>query len=129
MDFFLYIFAILEFNLKIMFIKKTLIWDKTEPVKIWTTFNENFTVTVYSAVYRVELFGLFSWIKSRQFIPLIKHPYYDGEYISNRRLRTVAENHKSRISQVKGYLRYKNYFELDKTNERYHHFKLFFHDL
>ena len=103
-----------------MFIKKTLIWSKSEPVRIWTSFSEDFTVTVYSAVYRVEFLGLFSWIKSQQFIPLIKHPFYDGEYSSNRRLRTVAENHKSRINQVKAYLRYGNYFELDNENERYH---------
>lgn len=73
---------------------------KKRVIKVWKTELQNCfvspykyeTITIITYIQEVKwFFNLFTYYKIKQIVPLIKHPFYDGEYSTNRRLSASAK--------------------------------------
>ena len=74
--------------------KKEQIYVSTHISKAWDIIKGDHSVKIVTIVYERK-FLKFHFFSIKQFIPLCKNPYYDGEYTSNEGIIADAMNEKA----------------------------------
>ena len=75
--------------------KERLLLKDAVPVEIYNAGGRQTYITVHiftTIIEREHKFLFWKWktYNVKQVVPYIKNPYYDGEYSSNRKLKTIA---------------------------------------
>lgn len=75
--------------------KKKQIYVSARETEAWDETRRHHTVRIVTFIFEHKICK-FHFLKVKQFIPLIKNPFYDGEFSSNRSIKAVAAEEKAK---------------------------------
>lgn len=75
--------------------RKQQVYSSVHETKAWNETKRDHIVRIVTFIYERK-FWKFHFFKIKQFIPLIKKPFYDGEYSSNESVKADAVEEKAK---------------------------------